>query len=313
MPTHEPCSRGSCMIPGGYILLSRQLLGSDVWTGPPGDVKLWLYLLLKANHAPRKDGNRLSRGQCHVTLEELQDVLSYRAGYRAIRPKRDHVWRALQRLRKGYAKTGDIRFRQSRCAREDDGEGQMITTTKTTRGLVVTICNYDRYQTPANYERDSEADDAATTNATTPRHDRQECKNDKKQKPCRKRPEDNGNGRILKHKADALIALYKMVVEPPTKDDSPARGRKNAASYMREGLCFSDLSAAVVNYGETVAIEGRERAYRKRCGNFFGRQERFFEDYLPDEYHKPDPPDDDDDDDDELSRRNWEQMQKETA
>ena len=122
---------------------------------------------------------------------------------------------------------------------------------------------------------------------------------------------EDGNGKATRLKADALIVLYKMVVEPPTKDDSPARGRKNAAKYLMDGYRWADLCAAVVNYGETVNIQDTEQTFRKRCGNFFGRQERFFEDYLPGEYQKPNLPDDSDDD--ELSRRNWEQMQEEVA
>ena len=35
----------------------------------------------------------------------------------------------------------------------------MVATRKTTRGFIVTICNYDKYQTPGNYKR--------TANATT--------------------------------------------------------------------------------------------------------------------------------------------------
>ena len=31
----------------------------------------------------------------------------------------------------------------------------MITTTKTTRGMLITVCNYDFYQDPKNYENDN--------------------------------------------------------------------------------------------------------------------------------------------------------------
>ena len=33
----------------------------------------------------------------------------------------------------------------------------MVATTKTTRGLIITIINYDKYQNPKNYETDNES------------------------------------------------------------------------------------------------------------------------------------------------------------
>jgi hypothetical protein len=33
----------------------------------------------------------------------------------------------------------------------------MAATPKTTRGFIVTICNYDKYQTPKNYKRSTNA------------------------------------------------------------------------------------------------------------------------------------------------------------
>lgn len=41
---------------------------------------------------------------------------------------------------------------------------QMIATTKTTRGLIVTICKYDYYQSPENYETNSETNNEQTMN-----------------------------------------------------------------------------------------------------------------------------------------------------
>jgi len=41
-------------------------------------------------------------------------------------------------------------------------KAEMVTTVKTTRGIVVTICNYDHYQNPANYEKPTNADSEAT-------------------------------------------------------------------------------------------------------------------------------------------------------
>jgi len=38
------------LIPGGYILLSRKLIESEIFKKPPLYIKVWNYLLLKAQH-----------------------------------------------------------------------------------------------------------------------------------------------------------------------------------------------------------------------------------------------------------------------
>jgi len=37
-------------IPGGYILLSRRLIESEIWDKPPMYLKVWIYILTKARH-----------------------------------------------------------------------------------------------------------------------------------------------------------------------------------------------------------------------------------------------------------------------
>ena len=54
----------------------------------------------------------------------------------------------------------------------------MIETRRTTRGLIITICEYERYQNPAHYGRHA----TETIGATDAQHDRQEAKNEKKGK-----------------------------------------------------------------------------------------------------------------------------------
>jgi len=58
---------------------------------------------------------------------------------------------------------------------------------KTTRGMIITICDYELYQQPENYERDNGSNNGSNTDATTevklPRYYKQECnKNDKNEK-----------------------------------------------------------------------------------------------------------------------------------
>jgi hypothetical protein len=144
-------------IPCGYILYARQFL--DMFEGMPLlDHVLWTWLNCRASHRDGDGrGGRLRRGELLTTLSQLRDALSHRAGCSVRRPSKAAVYRALERARRRH----------------------MIETRRTTRGLIVTICDYDLYQTPASYER------APRTTPTMPDapHDRQEePKNNKKAK-----------------------------------------------------------------------------------------------------------------------------------
>lgn len=126
-------------IPGGYILLSRRVLDSSIWNQPPIYFKVWVYILMKATHK-EGDAGRLGRGQCLIRYDEIQDAASYLIGYRKKRPTKAHIAKILRSFR----------------------EGNMIETTKTTRGLVVTICNYATYQDAKLYDGNDEGNAKAT-------------------------------------------------------------------------------------------------------------------------------------------------------
>ena len=144
----------SMPIPGGYILFARQQLKllADM---PLLDRTLWVWLCCEANH-----GNYagLARGELVTTIEEIQTSMRYSVGYSFRKPSIYAVRRVLQRF----------------------SERNMIATRTTTRGLVITICEYDFYQNPGNYECNSSANVSAITSAETSHCDKQECnKNDK--------------------------------------------------------------------------------------------------------------------------------------
>ncbi len=115
------------IIPGGYVLLARKTLESDLMQMNPLAFKLFFWMLMRAR---RKDGQRLKRGQLFTTASEMREACSYMAGFRKEAPSPKQIRRAYEGLR----------------------EGKMISTMKGTQGMVVTILNYDKYQTPANYE-----------------------------------------------------------------------------------------------------------------------------------------------------------------
>lgn len=111
-------------------------------------MKLWIWMLEKANHKDFKNG--IKRGQFITSINEMREAMSWMVGYRKMTPTKDHI----------------------RGCYETFNEARMTTTMKTTRGMVVTILNYSEYQTPKNYETHNEK---ATNPPVTP-HDIQEGK-----------------------------------------------------------------------------------------------------------------------------------------
>lgn len=128
-------------IKGGYILQPRIIDESKVSKYPPHVREIWLYLLRKANHEDNvTHGTLIKRGQLKTSYRTILDDLSWYVGYRKESYKKHHCETAMRLLTKEH----------------------MVTTAKTTRGIIVTICNYDYYQDPKNYETDSANDNETT-------------------------------------------------------------------------------------------------------------------------------------------------------
>lgn len=114
-------------ITGGYILLARKLFESEMMDKPPLYFKLWGWMLARAMW---KDGDRLKRGQFVTSISEMQQAMSYRVGWRREVPTKDEI----------------------RSAYEAFVRAEMIDTRKATRGMAITVLNYERYQNPESYE-----------------------------------------------------------------------------------------------------------------------------------------------------------------
>ncbi|WP_373894428.1 Replication protein O [Virgibacillus sp. CBA3643] len=139
-------------IPGGYILLSRKVIESEIWEKPPLYIKIWIYLLTRAQHADYKGMNR---GQLRTSIPEIMEGCSWYVGYRKVKPTKDQVFQVIDWLRKSYEHPD-----------ESNNDPTMITTTKATQGLLINICNYSFYQDPKNYESNKETTDENSTKAT---------------------------------------------------------------------------------------------------------------------------------------------------
>jgi hypothetical protein len=141
-------------VPGGFILFSRRFIEllADM---PLLDRTLWVWLYCKANHSNQAG---LARGELVTTIDEMRDAMRYRVGYRTIKPSEKELRRALERL---Y-------------------ERNTIVPHKTTRGLVITICDYDLYQNKANYECLNERATDVPTKGQEGAHYKQECNKNEK-------------------------------------------------------------------------------------------------------------------------------------
>jgi len=123
-------------IPGGYFVIARKLWDSKISKMPPHYREIWQWLLKEANHKDIKHGGTIiKRGQCIKSYNDIIQGLSWYVGYRKQTYKKHHCEKATAYLVKE----------------------NMIETTKTTRGLVITICNYDIYQNQKNYDSDNGA------------------------------------------------------------------------------------------------------------------------------------------------------------
>lgn len=141
-------------IQGGYILLARKLFDSWLMDKPPLWMKLWVWMLGKANW---KNRGQLKRGQFVTTINEMQEAMSYQVGYRKITPTRDEI------------RTAYRAFCEN--PHEDHAKPPMITIAKTTRGMVITIRNYIKYQDFRSYEDHSEPHNENQAKPTVTPHD----------------------------------------------------------------------------------------------------------------------------------------------
>lgn len=141
-------------IEGGYVLLSRRLIESGIWEKPPIYLKVWMYILTRAQHKPYKN---LERGELLVSIPELIEACSYKVGYRTEKPTKTQIFNVLEWLRNS-----------DEGADEGVTNGAMIETTKTTRGMIVKVLNYNVYQDPKSYERNAGQNDEEATIGTMP-------------------------------------------------------------------------------------------------------------------------------------------------
>jgi len=124
-------------IKGGCYLKARKIQESAISRAAPYVREIWDWVLKEANY---RDTHVCKRGQTLRTFKDIQEGLSWYAGWRKSTYSKDQCEKAMAWLR----------------------EATMVATEKTTRGLLITVLNYDYYQDLANYESDDESNRTAT-------------------------------------------------------------------------------------------------------------------------------------------------------
>lgn len=144
------------IIEGGYYIKARAIQDSKIADCPPHFREIWDWLIKESNY---KDNKKIKRGSCLVTVKDIQEGLSWYVGYR----KMTYSQSQCENATKWLAKEG------------------MITKTRTTRGVIITICKYDTYQNPENYECRTERRNESGYDAEVMPNDKERKKEGKKE------------------------------------------------------------------------------------------------------------------------------------
>jgi len=132
----------------GCILLARKIQSSEIWKKPADWLKIWVYLLQEVNH---QDNKLFKRGE---------NLFNYKDVARECGVKYNSVAKFIK-----WAKLATL-----------------VATHKTTRGVVVKVLNYNKYQTLQNYKSDTKGDTVGEIEAKQKRNRSdtitKECKNE---------------------------------------------------------------------------------------------------------------------------------------
>lgn len=154
------------MIKGGYILQPRIIQESDISVAAPYVREIWNFLLREANSQDvNYNGKTIKRGQLFRTYDDIREGTKWFIGWRKMKYNENQTKKAMKFLR----------------------DTQRITTQKELGGVVITVCKYDYYQNPKNYERTSERTkertiDEPSLNQHIPDNNKNEEETNKKQK-----------------------------------------------------------------------------------------------------------------------------------
>lgn len=238
----------------GWIKLYRQIIESEIFKKPPLYLKVWIYLLSRAQHKDFKD---LKRGELWTSVPEIQEACSWYVGYRKVTPTYKEVYSVIQWLREPHERIYE---------RTTNGNtnGNMIVTTKATQGMLIKIENYNVYQEPKNYEGNTEGNYERTTKEL--RTELEGNNINKNDKECNKNDKKNIYSSIIDYLNKKAGTRYRSATK---KTQSYINARIN------EGFKEIDFYTVIDN----KVAEWKDTTYEKylRPSTLFGTK---FEEYL---------------------------------
>jgi len=129
----------------GKFLIHRKIFESDIWEKPAYYLKIWIWIVGKANWKTiRRGGKTFNRGEFLTNYNQIIKENCWKIGWRTEYLKKDEVFDVLEGLRKA----------------------QRITTRKATRGLWIKVLNYDYFQTLPKHESNTEGNKESNRPAT---------------------------------------------------------------------------------------------------------------------------------------------------
>ena len=121
---------------GNNFLINRKIFRSDIWEKPAYYLKIWIWIIGRANWKEIKRGGKIyRRGEFKTDYDEIIEANKWRVGWRTEKLKKHEIFNVLDFLRKT----------------------QRSTTAKATRGLWIKVINYDNFQLIPRYESNNES------------------------------------------------------------------------------------------------------------------------------------------------------------
>ena len=237
-------------IPYGCILLARKIKHSDIWLKKPSWwLKVWEYILMEVNHANKefpRGQNFFTREQIHTNCHLGRDKVKVASVDNVIR------WLRMQKSSRN-------------CV--DGKSTTQITTQKTTRGIIITVCNYNTYQNIKSYKNDT-TNETVDETKTTQKRDR----NDTITKECKEC--NNVNKEIYKEKGLLREKRFNEIWAKYPKRD----GRKSAYKHFLASVVndkdWQDINIALENY---FKCESFKNGFIKNGSTWFNQWRDFID------------------------------------
>ncbi|MDG0056951.1 hypothetical protein MMB75_25330 [Paenibacillus sp. P2(2022)] len=207
----------------GWISLHRKLIESEIWEKPPLYIKVWVFLLISAQHTDYKG---LKPGQVRTSIPEIIEACKWRVGARIERPTKDQIYQVIEWLRK-----------PNEGGRESNAKATMITTTKATQGMLINISNYGVYQTSDEREGNGESNGEKATKP--PRKQRQ---------PNNINNNDNNNNNEQQEK-DIYDFWNSLEI---IKHRELTQKMKSSINARLKNMSFEEMKEAISNYNAII-------------------------------------------------------------